>query len=94
MNPEQVEFLLNAAKQYIWWKTPEEALLYPKRILAQIMNIGDWDALCQMTELFKQSDLADVLQSAEIGQFNDRSWNFWGHRLLGSVPPIPRRFVE
>ena len=31
------------AARYIWWKTPDEALLYPQRIAAQVMNIGDFE---------------------------------------------------
>lgn len=93
MNPEQMDFLLKAARQYVWWKTPEEALFYPARVIAQIMNIGDWDDLCRLTELFTKQELADVLKNAEIGQFNPRSWSFWSYRLIGDIPEMPRRFA-
>jgi len=29
--------------KYIWWKTPDEAVEFPERLLAQVMSIGDWD---------------------------------------------------
>jgi len=31
------------AAKYIWWKTPEEAVARPERVIAQVMNIGDYD---------------------------------------------------
>ena len=32
------------ALKYIWWKTPDEAVDTPERVIAQVMNIGDyWD---------------------------------------------------
>jgi hypothetical protein len=91
MNENQRNFLLVAARKYIWWKTPEESLLYPRMVLAQVMNIGVWDDLCRMIEFFAESELEDVLDHAEIGQFNGRSWSFWNYRLRGEVPPMPKR---
>jgi hypothetical protein len=29
-------------RKYVWWKTPDGALLYPQRVIAQVMNIGDY----------------------------------------------------
>ena len=92
MSERQRKFLLNAAKRYIWWKNPEEAILYPQRVLAQVMNIGVWDDLCELVELFPEQDLSDVLKNAEIGQFSGRSWSFWNYRLTGEVPDMPERF--
>jgi len=30
------------ASKYIWWKTPDEAVAMPERVIAQVMNIGDY----------------------------------------------------
>jgi hypothetical protein len=30
------------ARKYIWWETPDEAALQPERVIAQVMNIGDF----------------------------------------------------
>ncbi|MDR1740399.1 MAG: hypothetical protein LBR38_00925 [Synergistaceae bacterium] len=84
LTDEQRAFLLGVAPRYIWWKTPDEAMLYPMRILAQIMNFGIWDDWCDMSERFSVPELADVLNKAEAGWFNPRSWNFW-HRRLGDI---------
>jgi hypothetical protein len=94
MNEVQRAFLFDMAKRYIWWKTPDEAILHPQRVLAQVMNIGVWDDLCKLDTLFPRQELIDVLERAEIGQFNARSWHFWHCRLLdGEVPPMPERIL-
>ena len=90
----QTAFLLEMAKKYIWWKKPEESILHPRRILAQIMNLGVWDDWCAMSEWFTLKDLADILRSAEAGQFSGRSWHFWANRLLGEIPPMPTRVFQ
>lgn len=92
MNEAQRAFLYDSAELYIWWKPPSESMLYPQRILAQIMNIGFWEDWCKMSELFSDQNLQDVLDTAEIGQFNERSWHFWHNRLSGGhIPPMPER---
>lgn len=37
------ETLERFARKYIWWKKPEEAADRAERIVAQVMNIGDYD---------------------------------------------------
>ena len=99
MNSTQKDFLRCAAQKYIWWKTPDEAVIYPQRVLAQVMNIGIWEDLCKLSQNFNKEELLDVLQNAEAGQFNSRSWHFWHYRLtdcaVGEVPALPvRRFDQ
>ena len=88
---------MELAGRYIWWKSPPQALAYPHRVVAQVMNIGDWDDVLKLTRQFNQEALTEVLKAAEAGQFNARSWHFWHYRLrLASapedVPPLPPRF--
>ena len=33
------------APRYVWWKTPDEAMEYPHRVAAQVMNLGTFDDL-------------------------------------------------
>jgi hypothetical protein len=73
--------LLELAARYVWWKTPEEAMLYPDRVAAQVMNLGDWDDVVAMNEATGEDYLREVLTHAEAGQFNPRSWHFWHYRL-------------
>jgi hypothetical protein len=89
------ELLKRMAWKYIWWKTPEAAMAFPHRIMAQVMNIGDFDDVRELTEAVGDDVLRQVLSSAEAGEFNLRSWCYWHYRLglaeLGTVPPLPQR---
>jgi hypothetical protein len=93
----RANYLLRMAPRYIWWKAPEDAVKYPQRLLAQIMNMGTWDDLCELILLFTKEELINVLHKAEAGQFNARSWHFWHYKLtdceIGGVPQLPKRFI-
>ncbi len=91
------EALKPLASKYIWWKTPEEAVAMPERVIAQVMNIGDYLDVQSLVSQVGNEVLRQVLAHAEAGQFNERSWAYWHYRLdLSSVdhaPPLPvRRF--
>lgn len=97
LSPEQIEVLRRLAPRYIWWKSLDEALRHPQRIIAQVMNMGDWDDIVFLIGQFDDDTLRDVIGAAEIGQFNPRAWHYWHYRLglatYGEVPPLPdRRF--
>jgi len=83
------------ASKYIWWKSVDEALSQPERVVAQIMNIGDFDDIQNLETLLGAEVLAHVLIHAEIGQFTPRSWSYWHYRLglsdVDEVPPLPVR---
>lgn len=70
-------------------------MAFPHRILAQVMNIGDFDDVRELVDLMGDEVLRGVLKSAEPGEFNLRSWCYWHYRLgladLGGVPPLPQR---
>lgn len=89
------DYLKRWATKYIWWKTAGEALRMPERIIAQVMNIGDYDDVQEMVRTLGDEALCDVLRSAEAGMFNERSWVYWHYRLglaaPGHVPPLPAR---
>ncbi|MGH8801357.1 MAG: hypothetical protein ACREX6_03545 [Casimicrobiaceae bacterium] len=86
------------ARRYIWWKSATEAMSTPDRIIAQVMNIGDFDDMQALARQVGDDVLRRVLTNAEAGQFNARSWTYWHYRLdlahLGQVPPMPVRKVE
>lgn len=91
------EILKPLASKYVWWKTPDEAVSMPERVIAQVMDIGDFDDVQWMAEQVGDEVLRHVLQNAEAGQFNDRSWTYWHYRLglatIDNVPALPvRRF--
>jgi hypothetical protein len=90
--------LLPFAARYIWWKSPADAVRYPAQVIAQVMNIGDYDDVLALTNLVGEAGLRDVLAHAEIGQYNARSWAYWHYRLGLTMPdqlppPMPLRFA-
>jgi hypothetical protein len=92
------ESLKPLAGKYIWWKTPDEAVLMPERVIAQVMNIGDYSDVQALASQVGDEVLREVLMHAEAGQFNERSWAYWHYRLgLSSVDHVPalpvRRFA-
>ena len=85
------------ARKYIWWKTPDEALAMPERVIAQVMNLGDHADVQALASHVGDAVLREVLTHAQAGQFNERSWAYWHYRLglsaVDRVPPLPvRRF--
>jgi len=97
MSSLDVKLLKRMAGKYVWWKTPDEAIRFPRLVVAQVMNIGDYDDVQVLAKSVGEDYLREVIVNAEIGQFNDRSWHYWHYRLglaeYGKVPPIPKRRV-
>lgn len=95
MSPRERRLLRDLAAKYIWWKTPDEALRRPQRIAAQVMDIGDYEDVQRLANGLGDAYLRRVMAKAEPGQLNERSWNYWHHRLSlakrGKVPPMPKR---
>lgn len=91
----QRELLRRLAAKYNWWKPPEEALRLPQCVMAQVMNIGDYDDAQAMAQALGDDVLREVLRGAEVGVFDARSWTYWHYRLHlaapGQVPPLPMR---
>lgn len=94
------EALARWAKRYIWWKSVPDALRYPDRIIAQVMNIGDYDDLLELIATFGEEALREVIRHAEPGEFNGRSWAYWHYRLgmvpleaSAPIPPLPTRSI-
>jgi hypothetical protein len=82
--------LKQLAAKYIWWKTPDEAVAMPERVIAQVMNIGDYADVHALATLVGDDVLRTVLTHAEAGQFSARSWAYWHYRLgLASVDQVP-----
>jgi hypothetical protein len=94
MTDEQKTFLDYASRRYIWWGEVNDLDVSPQKAIAQVMNIGTWDDLCRLVALFSPQELLGVLNAAEIGQFNERSWHFWHNWLSGKIPPMPERKIS
>jgi len=70
----------------------------PERVIAQVMNIGDFADVQLLANQVGNDVLREVLAHAQAGQFNERSWAYWHYRLgmaeVGQVPALPvRRFA-
>ena len=87
--------LKDFARKYVWWKTPDEALVMPERVIAQVMNMGDYQDVQKLADRVGDDTLRSVLSHAEAGQFSIRSWAYWHYRLglaeIEQVPPLPTR---
>jgi hypothetical protein len=99
-NEDKSASLLSFARRYIWWQAAEEAVRHPRRVIAQVMNLGAPGDVEDLVELVGTDVLRDVLAHAEAGWFEhgpqpslDR-WVEWHRRLgLGEAPPLPRRTI-
>ena len=89
--------LLRLAGKYIWWLSAEEAMNYPSQVIAQVMNMGVFNDVSRLLNALGEDCLRIVLQRAEAGQFNGRSWHYWHYRLglaePNHVPPLPVRRI-
>jgi len=97
----QAALLTRWAARYIWWKSVPEAMRHPQRIIAQVMNIGDYEDVQTLVERMGVETLRDVVRHAEAGQFNARSWAYWHYRLAlvspdaqAALPPLPARNIS
>ena len=84
------------ARTYIWWMTPEEALMLPRRVAAQVMDIGTMEDCATVQTFFGRREMGAVLRNAAPGWFRDRSWTYWHYRLGltpwgDEPPPVPVR---
>lgn len=98
LSQPDIDVLKRLASKYIWWKTPDDALAMPARVMAQVMNIGDYADVQTLVHAVGDDVLRDVLTHAQAGQFGERSWAYWNYRLgLASVDHVPampaRRFA-
>ena len=91
-------FILRMAGKYIWWLSAEEAAERPERVVSQVMNIGDFEDVQEMTEKLGEEYLKEVLVNSEAGWLNERSWAYWHYRLglaePGHVPAMPQRKIS
>lgn len=95
ISPQTQNLLLDLAGKYVWWKRPSEAVSQPQRVIAQVMDIGDYADVQRLAEIAGDAVLREALIHAEAGQFSERSWSYWHYRLgmsaPGKVPPMPAR---
>ncbi|MFN9621458.1 MAG: hypothetical protein ACK587_01260 [Cyanobacteriota bacterium] len=95
-SPAELDDLLRPmAAQLIWWQPVDVSLSNPDRVIAQVLELGTFEAGQRLLQVLGERRLAQVLQRAEAGWFSPRSWNYWQQKLglahSGAVPQLPRR---
>ncbi|HEY6236568.1 MAG TPA: hypothetical protein VIW69_15825 [Candidatus Elarobacter sp.] len=91
-----MDILSEMSAKYIWWRSGDGQPFRPRRVLAQVMDIGDYGDVLRVLENLGEEPLRDVLAHAEAGWFKPRSWSYWHYRLGvvdpgGPIPPLPKR---
>lgn len=81
-----MDIINEMSAKYIWWKSGDGRPFDNRRVLAQVMDIGDFDDVLRLLASLGEDRFRDVLAHAEPGWFNPRSWSYWHYRL-GIVPP-------
>jgi hypothetical protein len=99
MTPDLDGELLRAAARYIWWEPPGEAIRRPARVIAQVMDLGDFEDVQRLVDLAGPDRIRATVLDAEPGWFSERSWAYWCHRLGvtepgAPLPPLPRRTFD
>ena len=88
-------YLMAMAKKYIWWEAPKDAVEFPDRVIAQVMNLGDWPDVQQLVSHAGEPRLPAVVTHAEAGWFTARSWHYWHYRLgLSDIDHAPPKLPE
>lgn len=97
---EQQEHLQRAAaaklaRKYLWWMSPKEAVNEEDKLIAQVMSMGTFEDARLVERQLGKKRLRRVLEQADPGQFDEKSWTYWHYRLdaakLDHVPPLPQR---
>lgn len=80
------------ATKYIWWKSPEDAIRNERRVVAQIMDIGDFEDVRIALNTFGKEPFEDALRHADPGWFSAKSWAYWHYRSgitpYQEAPPV------
>jgi transcriptional regulator with XRE-family HTH domain len=83
------------AQRYIWWQPPDVSVAAPRRVIAQVMDVGTFEDIQALAKAVGRTTLTGVLKQARPGWFRPRSWAFWhtalGLATAGRIPPIPSR---
>jgi hypothetical protein len=95
--PKGLREIERLASKYIWWKPVSESVKTPEQVAAQVMNLGDYEDICRLSEAVGEDYLRCVVKNAEAGMFDTRSWHYWHYRLglaePDKVPPLPSRVI-
>ena len=84
--------LRELASRYVWWESPERALLRRSRFLCQLLQLGTAEDVRLARQKLGDEALRDALRAAPPGVLDARSWTYWHLVFFGSpAPPLPSR---
>lgn len=84
--------LKQLAQHYVWWNTPEWAIEHADILIANVMNLGNWDDIQALRKEVGDEVLKMVLRQPPVGHFTYRSWDYWHIKLdITPIPPLPTR---
>ena len=83
--------LKSIAAKVMWWMEPEAALARPTRFVMQVMALGTWRDVQTVSRVFGWDTFCQVLDQAEAGVFDERSWAYWQAFFGRQEPALPRR---
>lgn len=92
-------FVRTIGTRYLWWERQRIDAVPIRRILAQIMDIGDYDDIECAIDRLGPAPFVDAIEHALPGWFRPRSWSYW-HLRLGlrgpgePTPAMPVRTYE
>jgi hypothetical protein len=82
--------------KYLWWEPVGDEPHTEVRVIAQVMDIGDFFDVERLHAAIGDDRLREALSQAQPGWFSPRSWSYWHYRLglvepEEDVPPPPTR---
>lgn len=75
------ELTARLAKRYLWWMAAPQTDVETDRLVAQVMDIGDFDDANELLDSAGAERFRAVLQKALPGQLRPKSWAYWHYRL-------------
>ncbi len=82
------------AKKYIWWNPPAWAYAHSEILLANVMNLGNWDDIQTLRKTVGDETLKAVLADPPAGYFSYRSWDYWHIKFdMLPIPPLVKRDI-
>lgn len=84
--------LMELARRYVWWESPEWAYAHPAIFLANVMNLGSWGDIQALRQNIGDERLKAVLIHPPLGYFSYRSWDYWHVKFnMLPIPSLPVR---
>jgi hypothetical protein len=90
---DREKLLAELARRYVWWSDGQG--VDDDQVVVQIMELGTYDDIRRIEEVFSPEELRTVMMRAPAGALSERSWDFWRGRLrfagCGAIPEAPPR---